>query len=49
MERKSFASIEIKAHPSINDCVFDFKNTTLDSKVNEHTYQDNTLAPFNSG
>ncbi len=40
MERKSFASIEIKAHPSINDCVFDFKNTSLDSKVNEHIVEE---------
>ena len=35
MERKSFASIETKVHPNTKDFVFDFKETSLDSKENE--------------
>ena len=40
MERKSFASIEPKVHPSINDYDFDFKNASLDSKENEQIVEE---------
>ena len=40
MQRKSFASIEIKIHPNINDYVFDFKSTSLDSKENEQIVEE---------
>jgi len=32
MDRNSFASIEAKIHPSVNDFVFDFEDRSLDSK-----------------
>ena len=40
MQKKSFASIEVKIHPNINDCVFDFKSTSLDSKENEQIVEE---------
>ena len=40
MQRKSFASIEAKIHPNINDCVFDFKGRSLDSKENEQIVEE---------
>tara|TARA_Y100000389_G_C17456404_1_gene518470 strand:- start:1300 stop:2343 length:1044 start_codon:yes stop_codon:yes gene_type:complete len=40
MQRKSFASIETKIHPNINDFVFDFKDTSLDSKENEQIVEE---------
>ena len=40
MQRKSFASIETKIHPDIKDFVFDFKDTSLDSKENEQIVEE---------
>jgi hypothetical protein len=40
MYRKSFPSIEIKVHPSVNNFAFDFEDRSLDSKEDERLVEE---------
>ena len=40
MNRKSFAAIETKIHPSVNDFDFDFEDRSLDSKEDEQIVEE---------
>ena len=45
MYRKSFASIETKIHPSVNDFDFDFGDRSLDGKEDEQAAQRRCYRP----